>query len=212
MAPDVRRAEIIDTTMRLIAEDGPHGLSLRSVARRCEMSAPGLMHHFPTLRDLLRAVVEERARIGREAIAEIVREAGDGLTLQMLADALIRFYYTDKAAETRNFDALEAESLAPGHPAHGIYPRSAIQPLPITRRLAERDFEDPDAALTMLSLLADALRSRWLRDLEPVDRWNEWVASRDHVFGTLERRHKHELPAPDTTSDTSHPDNLSPDR
>ena len=188
LLPEVRRAEIVAVTTRMIAESGPHGLSLRSVARRCEMSAPGLSYHFPTLTDLLRAVIEERARVGREAIAKIVSNAGDDLTLQILADALIDFYYTDKAAETRNFDALEAESLAPGHPAHGLYPRSAIQPLPITRKLAEREFEDPEAALTTLVLLADALRSRWLRDLEPVDRWEEWVTTRDQVFRNLVRR------------------------
>lgn len=186
--PQVRRSEIIEVTTGMIAENGPQGLSLRAIARRCGMSAPGLIHHFPSMGDLLRAVIDERARVGQNAISEIVRESGDDLSLQTLGDALVRYYYTDRSAETRNFDALEAESFTIGHPLHGAYPVSSIRPLPITRFLAERDFRDPEAALTMLALLADALRSRWLRDLQTVDRWDEWVQARDQVFRNLDRK------------------------
>lgn len=196
-----RRAEIIETTYRMIAEDGPGGLSLRAVARRCGMSAPGLMHHFPTLAELIHEVVAVRERVGRDLVARIVVDADESFTAVTLADMLVRHYYSENVEETRNFDMLEAESYTVGHPAHGAYSTSSFGPLPITRRLAERDFEDPEAFLTVLGLLADGLRARWLRDLQTIDRWEEWVSVRDRAIRGFARRSSTEAAA-----DGGHPD------
>ncbi|MBW8871162.1 MAG: helix-turn-helix transcriptional regulator [Leifsonia sp.] len=57
---DVRRAEIVQVAQEAMAELGFRRLSLREVARRAGMSAPGVAKHFPTMESLLEAVLAWR--------------------------------------------------------------------------------------------------------------------------------------------------------
>jgi len=151
------------------------------------MTAPGVKHHFATMTELLEAVLEQWNADEMRTIKDIVTSAGNDLTLLGLADALALFY-TEHPAEARNFDLLEAEAMSPDHPAHGLYPASAIRPLPITRQLAERDYEDPDAVVTLLSAVVDGLRFRWLRRVGGDDIWTQWVSVRDPLFGLFQKK------------------------
>lgn len=53
-----RREAILDAAVDLLAEVGYHGMSLRDVARRVDISHPGVIYHFPNKEALLMAVVE----------------------------------------------------------------------------------------------------------------------------------------------------------
>lgn len=182
LTPDARRAEIIARTREMIATQGPQGLSLRAVARWCEISAPGLLHHFDGLRPLLEVVLSQRDAEELAAATAFVDSLGDAGTLLDLADALVQHNQLH-AAENRNFDALESEAVASAdHPAHDYYVHQIVRPLPPSVELARRDYTDPDAVLRVLSIVVDGLRHRWLRASGPIDYIGDWQAIRNTVF------------------------------
>ena len=184
LTPEIRRAEIVATADDIIAAEGYRSLSLREVARRCGMSAPGLMHHFPDLHSLLEAVLAHRDEAD---LAEIAAEqSGDARLEDVIENALL--YYERAEDITRRFDALEAEAIDPGHPAHRYYLDRDARNFERIRPFVEREFEDPERVFLVLRAVFDGLRFRRLRDPEHVDLRAEWHAIRDTVLGSLDRR------------------------
>jgi AcrR family transcriptional regulator len=59
---DDRRGEIVAAARRLLAEQGPHALSVRHVAAAAGIGASTLRHYFPTQAALRGAVAEELLR------------------------------------------------------------------------------------------------------------------------------------------------------
>lgn len=141
------------------------------------------MHHFPDLSELLTAVLRERDEEHARDIESALLKAHPDPTLLNLVDTVVR-YYADRPEETRNYDAFEAEAFSPQHPAHEYFKGSAVQPWNLTVSLARNEYANPGAVVRVLALVADGLRSRWLREEEP-DYWGDWVEVRDAVFATF---------------------------
>lgn len=55
-----QRGRILDAALRLMAEQGSVGASMRQLAAACELNVATLYHYFPSKADLLRSVVQER--------------------------------------------------------------------------------------------------------------------------------------------------------
>ncbi|MUL80849.1 MULTISPECIES: TetR/AcrR family transcriptional regulator [unclassified Mycolicibacterium] len=188
LQPEQRRAEIIRLTREMIATGAAHELTLRSIARYCGMSAPGLMHHFPTVKELLETVLRQRDDDDMTAIRSTLVRDYERPTLLDLADTVVR-YYAARPTETRSFDALEARAVVPEHPAHEFFASyRAVQPLEFTKQLAAQDYRDPESVLRVLGVVADGLRAQWLRETETPNYWDDWSAVRDHSLGHFERR------------------------
>jgi AcrR family transcriptional regulator len=151
---DARKKEIVETVQSLIVSKGYRDLSLREVARECGMSAPGLIHHFPTMESLLEAVLEHRDETDMAAIS-----AGDmtGRPLDELIDAAIA-YYSERVDDQRVFDALESEALDPNHPAHDWFVERNARVIETLRPSIEREFADPDTAMRLFRYLLDGMR------------------------------------------------------
>jgi AcrR family transcriptional regulator len=153
LSVEARRKEIVSTAQDLIVRKGYRDLSLREVARECGMSAPGLIHHFPTLDSLLEAVLEHRDETDIAAIA-----VGDpDRTLAEVIDSAIS-YYAERPDDQRTFDALETEALDPQHPAHEWFVKRNDQVTESLRPLLEKEFADPETALRLLRYLLDGMR------------------------------------------------------
>jgi len=182
--PDARRAEIIETAAELISTEGYRALSMREVARRCGMSAPGLMHHFADMPSLLHAVLDHRDQVD---IAEIVGKQSGSATLDDVVAAAFD-YYQRAGDTTLRFDALEAEAVDPTHPAHDYYLERDERSFDQLRPIVEREFEEPDQALTLLRVVFDGIRFRRLRDPENVDLMQEWLRVREPVLAALRPR------------------------
>lgn len=191
---EARRAEIIEITRRRIAEEGAAGLSLREVARWCDMSAPGLTHHFPTLRDLMDEVLAQRDAEDLRGIQALARADDDRLTLRRLADASVQ-YYVERPEETRHFDTLEAEAMSPAHPAHAYFAAIDSHTRGLGLTLAREEYEDPETVIAVLKVVVDGLRKRWVLLPENADLWGDWVRIRDTVFAGF-------TPLPDKASET----------
>lgn len=176
LAPEARRAEIVETTRAAIAEDGYRVLSLREVARRCGMSAPGLMHYFPDMPALLEAVLDHRDEVD---LAAILQDEGPDTPLVELLEASRR-YYAERSGEARSFDALESEALDPQHPAHDYFIRRNQRAIERMRPQIEREFDDGAEVTRLLALLLDGFRLKRLREPETdwTDTSEDWVAIR----------------------------------
>ena len=184
LTPEVRRAEIIATADDLIAAEGYRSLSLREVARRCGMSAPGLMHYFPDMPSLLHAVLEHRDEVD---LATITAQHTNGARIEDIIERAL-VYYEQAGEVTRRFDALEAEAVDPEHPAHAYYLERDTRNFERIRPFVEREFEDPESVFLLLRAVFDGLRFRSLRDPQRIDLRAEWHAVQDIVLSTLKRR------------------------
>ena len=63
-----QRGRILDAALRLMAEQGSVGASMRQLAAACELNVATLYHYFPSKADLLESVVRERQYGERLAI------------------------------------------------------------------------------------------------------------------------------------------------
>lgn len=167
LTPEARRAEIIAVAQAAIASEGYQALSLREIARRCGMSAPGVMHYFPDMPSLLEAVLDHRDET--ELAAFLPRNDPSASLLGLLEAA--RKYYAAHAEATRSFDLLEAEALDPRHPAHDYYVKHNERTLERLRPQIEREYEDAEHVIQVLAILLDGTRVRRLR--EPETNWAE---------------------------------------
>jgi AcrR family transcriptional regulator len=186
LSPDERRSEILQRTREMIAQRGPEGLSLRSVARWCGMSAPGLLHHFDGLKPLLEAVLAAR---DEEELAAFEAALPPDAGLIDWADTVVAVSAT-RIEENRHFDALETRAIAdPEHPAHDYYRQIyRMRPFPATVALAARDYpRDPVKVVDVLVTVVDGLRLRWLRSTETPDYEADWLRIRDTVFSGFEQ-------------------------
>ncbi|MGN7800421.1 TetR/AcrR family transcriptional regulator [Leifsonia sp. 22587] len=184
LSVEARRREIVETVQALIVRRGYRDLSLREVARECGMSAPGLIHHFPTMEDLLEAVLEHRDETDMAAIG--VSDAG-GRSVEELVDAAVA-YYAQRSDDQQMFDALEVEALDPRHPAHDWYVRRNDRVLEALRPAIEREFADPDLAMRLLRYLIDGMRLSISRSSDPAEFATGATAVKSLLVHGLERK------------------------
>jgi AcrR family transcriptional regulator len=183
-----RRRQIIGVTTRLIAERGFWGLSMQDVADGCGLTVPGLLHHVGSKDRLLLAVLDHR---DSEDARALVDELGpfewpdvppSGVDLRRLCAALVR----RNAAQpeiVRLFAVLEAESLAPGHPAHPYFATRQEHTLAMFTALAAGVSDRPGSLARQVMALMDGLQIQWLRDPEGTDLVTEWGIVAATLFG-----------------------------
>jgi AcrR family transcriptional regulator len=176
MTPDQRRAVILDTAMEIISEEGYKGLSLREVARRCGMSAPGVMHYFADMPTLLRALIEHRDELDRVALTELLAQESD---LRRLLDAVVA-YNVAHPRGAQLYAMVQAEALDPAHPARAYFEGR-------TARWVEQiqQHVDPGPAaelITVLPAVLDGLQMHWLMDPENFDLREQWAVVADALF------------------------------
>ena len=88
----IRRQEIVDTTLALLSELPLEQVTTRRIARALDLSQPALFRHFASRSDLLEAVLEQT----REHIASVAQDVltapgGPKESLRALAQALFEY-------------------------------------------------------------------------------------------------------------------------
>jgi AcrR family transcriptional regulator len=99
MPPEERRAQILDATLALVAENGYENISMEGIARRASITKPVVYDLFGTLADLLEALLareEERALLQLAGLMPAPAEDAD--PAEVLADGLDAFL---RAVEAR---------------------------------------------------------------------------------------------------------------
>lgn len=167
-----RRQEIVAAGLVVFSSSGFHGASLRDVAERAGLSQAGLLHHFPSKKHLLKAVLTWRDDEARRQLGESVPP---GL------DRIRRLIAWSPATRTRELVQLEvivsAEGSAAGHPVHGYVRERHASALEVVRQAfqsaAARGELRPDVdcagAARTLTALMTGLQVHWLLDPDRVD-------------------------------------------
>lgn len=174
-----RRRQIMEVTTRLIAERGFWGLSMQDVADGCGLTVPGLLHHVGSKDGLLIAVLEHR---DAEDMRALTRHLGDGgADLRQMCAALVR-RNASQPEIVRLFAVLEAESLAPSHPAHAYFAARQEHAVDSFAALAKGQFNRPELLARQLVALMDGLQLQWLRAPETADLVRDWEAAAEVHF------------------------------
>jgi AcrR family transcriptional regulator len=100
--------------MRAFAQHGFRGASIANIAEEAQISEPGLLHHYPSKRDLLFGVLE---RPETQSHAWAATDTDSGVGVEELMTGIAQSHETDPTF-IRFFLVLAAESLNPSHPAH----------------------------------------------------------------------------------------------
>lgn len=181
LEPEVRRERIILATLALMAEEGYRGLSLRQVARHCDMTAPGLMHHFPDLPTLLMAVLDYRDSRDRDATADPLSADPRAMCDRVIEGMIAR------PADAQLFAMLEAEAIDPAHPAHDYFRDRADR---LVRELSPYfapQYRDPEALVRRIIAIWDGVQLQYLRDRDAFDLRGHWKAIADPLFAAYRR-------------------------
>jgi AcrR family transcriptional regulator len=190
-----RRRQIMEVTTRLIAERGFWGLSMQDVADGCGLTVPGLLHHVGSKDGLLVAVLEHRDAEDTAVLAEQLN-IGEvpidwpdevrpgGVDLRRMCSALVR-RNSGQPEIVRLFAVLEAESLAPRHPAHAYFAMRQERTLAVFEALAEGLTENPPTLARQIMALMDGLQIQWLRAPETCDLVEQWEAAAEVLFRRL---------------------------
>lgn len=172
--------QIMDAATQLVSERGYWGVSIADVGQLCGITDAGVLHHFGTKANLLLAVVEHRDEADRIAVSaqlgvprEDLYEALRDTELRLLCEAFV----TRNASQpeiVRLYTVLNAESLAPSHPAHRYFverERLAIQSFATAR---SGDDSDPWERGRLALAAMDGLQLRWLRAPDEMDLLAAW--------------------------------------
>jgi AcrR family transcriptional regulator len=199
-----RREAILQAASDVFAAHGYRGASLALIAERAGMSAPGLLHHFPTKEHLLVDLLALR-RERDSAHLEALTSVRGGRILDALLTLASR--NAESPGLVRLFTILAAESVDDDHPGHDWfverYRRSREF---VAERLIEEQRvglvrDDVDAEVVAAQILAtfDGLQLQWLLEPDAVD----MVTVLDDYLGALRSRLAPFGSGPRTTSGAS---------
>ncbi|MCX4552698.1 TetR/AcrR family transcriptional regulator [Streptomyces sp. NBC_01387] len=161
-----KRREILDHAMAMFGEAGYRGASLRTIATRCGISHPGLLHHFPTKESLLLAVLEHRDEVDGEWMSLGSPTGVD--RLRRMAD--LAELNAGRRGIVELFSVLAAEATAADHPAHAYFVRryrTSVEGAVLAYGQAHdagalRPGIAPEVAAQQLIALMDGLQVQWL--------------------------------------------------
>jgi AcrR family transcriptional regulator len=196
--PEKRRALILDEAIGLIGERGYYGFTVQELGRRCGLSNPGLLHHFPSKPAVLLAVLDTLEADETKVMTPIVQAALDRLAgadggcavLHVLRMIVARA--DAQPAACRLLAELQSESLDPAHPAHGWWLRREAAVLALHGTLLRPFVAVPDAVARQLLAMMDGLCVQWLRAARGFDVVAAWDDALARLLPEL-----HATPAPD---------------
>jgi AcrR family transcriptional regulator len=119
LQPEARRAQIVREATRLISVSGFNAVSLADIADACGIRKPSVLHYFPTMNDLLMAVIAQRDIEADPGWVEAARDH----TPEAVRGYLRRV--VERNLEIREiirlFSVLGVEAVDPAHPAHAYF-------------------------------------------------------------------------------------------
>ena len=161
-----RRQAILRAGVDVFASGGYRSGSIREIADRVGISQAGLLHHFSSKDELLRAVLDHR---DEQATERMGGELPAGLDfIRALAD-LVEFNESTPGLVAL-FCVLSAEATAPDHPVHDYFVERyrnvgtwTLDAFALAKQHGElRDDVDPASAARTMIALMDGLQIQWL--------------------------------------------------
>jgi AcrR family transcriptional regulator len=184
-----RREAILRAASEVFADHGYRGATLALIADRVGMSAPGLLHHFPTKEHLLIDLLALRHERDSERVKALASVRGGRILDALLVLAAKN---ADSPGLVRLFTILAAESVDDDHPGHDWFVQRYRRSRGfVAERLSEeqrvgliRDDVDPDLVAAQILAMFDGLQLQWLLEPDEVD----MVPALDDYLGDLRSR------------------------
>ncbi|CAN7587792.1 helix-turn-helix domain containing protein [Phenylobacterium sp. LjRoot219] len=172
--PELRRAQILDEAVGLIAERGYYGFGIRELADRCGLTNPGVLHHFGSKDQLLIALLEDRDRRVQDAVFSAIENAGFVGKALSFSETLQLFHITAVQAEARPellrlYAILQSEALNEAHPAHQFFAERQARVVRSYAALVEAFVAEPESTALHLVATIDGLQEEWLRAKQGFD-------------------------------------------
>ena len=169
-----RREEILDAATELFAARGYRGAGMLELAQRVGMSHVGILHHFGTKENLLRAVVARRDEAHDELMADFQEGGFDAF---MLSYAMGTASFLEPEVLTRLGTVLRAENLTADDPLHDYFDSRTQQVRTfladeIRTRQQSGEFRsdvDPDAKAVEILAFSIGLETQWLLNKDAID-------------------------------------------
>jgi AcrR family transcriptional regulator len=190
---------ILDAAIEIIGKRGYYGFTIKELAKFCELTVPGVFHHFGTKEALLLAVLKDHERRDYEAVwkgvpltvpARLSEVSLDGIN-QLLHATVER--NSHQAGILRLFSILRSEAHYPEHPAFEFFHQRNIRALKVvTEMLAGKVASPQEAAINLVSMMA-GLEDVWLATDGSFDLVKHWDQAIDKLLGQAEVQKPKEL-------------------
>lgn len=180
--PEERRAKILDEAIRLIGERGYNGLTIPELAKRCGLTNGGLLYHFGSKEELLRATLDEVERRLESAMRAYAdrhddrKQPGGALSLAAVLE-LLRMVVALPITEpglTRLMAMLQTEAMDVAHPAHDYFSKQQGRWLETFRQVVSPLVEDAQSVALQISALVQGFQAFWLQTGGSFDLLAEW--------------------------------------
>ncbi|MDT0184031.1 TetR/AcrR family transcriptional regulator [Microbacterium sp. ARD31] len=176
MKAEDRREQILSEAFQLISVGGFNAVSLSDIAKACGIQKSSVLHHFPSMNDLLFAVLQKREEQDYEFYAaQPAQEAPTGPRAARERFTRVFQHNLERHEFVRLYSILSAEALSPDHPAHEYFAmRSRVARGEVARFLEWKD--DPALAAAEFLAFWDGLELSWRHDpdLDPLAIWESY--------------------------------------
>lgn len=178
LAPEARRRQIVQEATRLIAQSGFNAVTLADIGDACGIRPPSVLHYFPSMNDLLAAVLIERDAESYGA-GEYLGELREREEVRAFLRNVVA-HSVETPEVVRLFAVLGAEALDPEHPAHEYFTeRTRLALLELEKMLSWK----PNPRVAAVELLAfwQGLEMLWV-SRQPLDYLEVWDSFCDRFF------------------------------
>ena len=166
-----KRDQILDETLKIVAERGYNGFGIQELATRCGLTKPGLLHHFGSKDQLLVTLLnevdaKEEAEVSA-LFADEMRKASDASTARGLFQRSLRIIAARSFARpelTRLQVVLRAEALYPEHPAHAYFAQRHKARLERMTKGVALFSPSPEPIARQVLAMLSGLEEQWLRE------------------------------------------------
>lgn len=178
LAPAVRRRQIVVEATRLISAAGFNAVSLADIAAACDIRKSSVLHHFPSMTDLLSAVLDYRDEQAYPGTLDPERLVGPAGASETFRSSLV--HNQEQRELVRLYVMLRAEAFDESHPAHEYFRERERRVLTsLVHALSWKP--NPTAAAHELYGLWIGLESLWVAD-PSVDVLESWDAFASRFF------------------------------
>ncbi|BDZ64679.1 TetR family transcriptional regulator [Agromyces mangrovi Wang et al. 2018] len=162
MAPEARRRQILEEATKLISVAGFNAVSLADIADACGIRKPSVLHHFPSMHDLLAAVLAYRDELTTPPDLPDESIVGHPDEIRALLRRIVA-RNLEMPELVRLYAVLSVEASDPQHPAHDyIVARERRTRADFARMLEWKS--DPELAGRELMAFWTGLEREWVLD------------------------------------------------
>lgn len=174
-----RARRILDEAVHVVGLRGYYGFSIKELADRCGLTAPGVLHHFPSKNLLLLALLEDRDLEDAQIFQPLlVRARAQPASLADVRQAVLAgvMHHGERPEIIRLVSVLRNEALYPDHPAHEHFARRSAATVAMLELLLKPHFDDASPIARRVLSLVIGLEELWLRADQGFDLAGEFEA------------------------------------